>query len=130
MIECSERVIPTEKFCRGTKLWQSAFVADHDKPKSDRPRVVPHFGIKSGNPHFAPVIKQNTWRRNSWRDADAIDIFALGEDSDFKVCYLSLRSSSNYLHFPVFPAKIPESSDIDANKPNFQGCTLGSRPGI
>jgi serine/threonine protein kinase len=63
------------------------------------------------------------------KDADAIDIFALGEDSDFKVCYLSLRSSGNYLHFPVFPAKIPKSSDIDANKPNFQGRTLGPHPG-
>jgi len=75
---------------------------------------------------------------------DAIDIFALGEitcvgrfgelilpeHSDFKVCYLSLRSSGNYLHFPVFPAKIPQSSDIDANKPNFRGRTLGSHPGI
>ena len=61
------------------------------------------------------------------KDADAIDIFPLGEitcvgrfgglilpaHSDFKVCYLSLRSSGNYLPFPVFPAKIPQSSDID-----------------
>ena len=50
--------------------------------------------------------------------------------SDFKVCYLSLRSSGNCLHLPVFPAKIPQSSDIDANKPNFRGRTLGSHPGI
>ena len=77
-------------------------------------------------------------------DADAIDIFPLGEitcvgrfgglilpaHSDFEVCYLSLRSSGNYLHFPLFPAKIPQSSDIDANKPNFRGRTLGSHPGI
>ena len=69
------------------------------------------------------------------KDADAIDIFALGEitcvgrfgglilpaHSDFKVCYLSLRSNGNCLHLPVFPAKIPQSRDIDANKPDFRG---------
>src|SRR5437016_12212146 len=59
------------------------------------------------------------------KDADAIDIFPLGEitcvgrfgglilpaHSDFKVCYLSLRSSGNCLHLPVFPAKIPQSRE-------------------
>ena len=77
-------------------------------------------------------------------DADAIDIFPLGEitwvgrfgglilpaHSDFKVCYLSLRSSGNCLHLPVFPAKIPQSRDIDANKPDFRGWTPGSHSGI
>src|SRR2546429_9333031 len=59
------------------------------------------------------------------KDADAIDIFALGEITcvgrfgglilpahfDFKVCYLSLRSNGNCLHLPVFPAKIPQSRE-------------------
>src|SRR5438128_7501890 len=60
------------------------------------------------------------------KDADAIDIFPLGEitcvgrfsglilpaHSDFKVCYLSLRSSGNCLHLPVFPAKIPNQETL------------------
>lgn len=76
------------------------------------------------------------------KDADAIDIFPLGEitcvgrfsglilpaHSDFKVCYLSLRSSGNCLHLPVFPAKIPQSRDIDTNKPDFRGGLLVLTP--
>jgi hypothetical protein len=48
----------SEKFRRGTKLWQSALVADHNQPKSDGPRVVACPSVKSGDPHFVPVIKQ------------------------------------------------------------------------
>src|SRR2546428_3400697 len=48
----------SQKFCRGAKFWESAFVADDDEPKGNGPRVVVCPGIKGSNANFVPVIEQ------------------------------------------------------------------------
>ncbi len=116
--------------------WIMAFPSDQSGFTNSYRRMPNKSDTQARAPYGAGTV--------GGEDADAIDIFPLGEitcvgrfgglilpaHSDFKVCYLSLRSSGNCLHLPVFPAKIPQSRDIDANKPDFRGWTPGSHSGI
>jgi hypothetical protein len=56
LIECRpEKRFLARKLCRGAH--DPALVADHYKPESDGPRVVPRSSVKRGNLDFVPVIK-------------------------------------------------------------------------
>jgi hypothetical protein len=59
MVECGakERFL-SEKFCRSSKFWKPAFVADHDKPKSNCPRIVSRPGVEGADRDPAPIVEE------------------------------------------------------------------------